>query len=110
VGPGHNSLQPRATTLDQQHRLTPPHRWVRGRHVSRESDILQDINSGFGPPWGSARPLDIHSEPPSLVQDPPHVWTGPLEWDPDPPPPRMGPPTVESQGSRTEHARALIRA
>jgi hypothetical protein len=43
---------------------------------------------------------------------PPRVRTRPLKWDPNPPPPRMGsgPPTVGSQGSRTKHARALIRA
>jgi hypothetical protein len=40
---------------------------------------------------------------------PPRVQAGPLEWDPDPP--RMGskPPTMGSQGSRTEHNRALNR-
>jgi hypothetical protein len=73
VGPGHDSSQPWATTLGQQQRLTAPHRRVRGRHMSRESDILQDINSESGPPWKSARPLDIQSGPPSLVQDP-HVY------------------------------------
>jgi hypothetical protein len=38
----------------------------------------------------------------------PRVQAGPLEWDLDPPPPRMGsgPPTMGSQASRTEHARA----
>jgi hypothetical protein len=40
---------------------------------------------------------------------PPRVRTRPLEWDPDPPGMGSGPPTVGSQGSRTEHARALIR-
>jgi hypothetical protein len=39
---------------------------------------------------------------------PPRVRTGPLEWDPDPCM-GSGPPTVGSQGSRTEHTRALIR-
>ena len=34
---------------------------------------------------------------------PPRVRTGPLEWDPDP-------LCMGSQGSRTEHTRALIRA
>jgi hypothetical protein len=34
-------------------RLTPPHGRVRGHHVSRESDILQGINSESGPPWES---------------------------------------------------------
>jgi hypothetical protein len=41
---------------------------------------------------------------------PPRVRTGPLEWDPDPPRMGSGPPTVGSQGSKTEHTRALIRA
>jgi hypothetical protein len=50
VGPGHDSPQPRATTLGQQQRLTPPNGRVRGRHVPRESDILQGINSESGPP------------------------------------------------------------
>jgi hypothetical protein len=40
VGPGHDSPQPRATTLGQQQHLTPPHGRVRCRHVFRESDIL----------------------------------------------------------------------
>jgi hypothetical protein len=47
--PGHDSPQHLATTLGQQQRLTPPHRRVWGRHVSRESDILQGINSESGP-------------------------------------------------------------
>jgi hypothetical protein len=41
---------------------------------------------------------------------PPRVWIRPLEWDPDPARMGSGPPTVGSQGSRTEHTRALIRA
>jgi hypothetical protein len=42
---------------------------------------------------------------------PPRVQAGPLEWDPDPPPPRMGswPPTMGSQCPRTEHTRAFNR-
>jgi hypothetical protein len=89
VGPGHDLPQPRATTLGQQQRLTPPHGRVRGHHVSRESDILQGINSESGPPWESTGPV---SDPciygPSLQvwlgPGPPRVRTGPLEWDPDP--------------------------
>jgi hypothetical protein len=57
VGPGHDSPQPRATTLGQQQCLTPPHGRVRGRHVSRESDILEGINSESGPPRESAGPV-----------------------------------------------------
>jgi hypothetical protein len=59
VGPSHYSPQPRATTLGPQQRLTPPHGWVRSRHVSREGDILQGINSKSGPPWESAGRQDI---------------------------------------------------
>jgi hypothetical protein len=86
VGPGHDSPQPRATTLGQQQRLTPPHGQVRGCHVSRESNILQDINSESGPPWESAGPLDIQFRPLSLVQDPtctdqtPRMGSGPLPY------------------------------
>jgi hypothetical protein len=41
---------------------------------------------------------------------PPRVRTGPLEWYPDHPHMGYGLPTVGSQGSRTEHTQALIRA
>jgi hypothetical protein len=57
VGPGHDSPQPRATTLGQQQRLTPPHGRVWGHHVSRESDILQGINNESGHPWESVGPM-----------------------------------------------------
>jgi hypothetical protein len=110
VGPGHDSPQPRATTLGQQHHLTPPRGWLRGHHVSRESDILQGINSESEPPMGKCRTPGYTVRTSKLVQDPPRVRTGPLEWDPDPPRMGSGPPTVGSQGSRTEHTRALIRA
>jgi hypothetical protein len=73
MGPGHDSPQPRATTLGQQQHLTPPHGRLQGRHMSRECDIPQAINSESGPPWESAEPLDIQSGPPTLVQDP-HVY------------------------------------
>jgi hypothetical protein len=93
VGPDHDSPQPRATTLGQQQRLTPPRGRLRDRHVARESDILQGVNSEPGPPWESAGPLDIQSGPPSWSRTPtctdrtPRMVSGP---------PRMGsgPPTV----------------
>jgi hypothetical protein len=48
--------------------------------VSREGDILQGINGESGPPWESARPLDMQSGPPRLVQDrhvcKPNPWSG----------------------------------
>jgi hypothetical protein len=107
VGPGHDSPQPRATTLGQQQRLTPPHGRVRGRHVSRESNILQGINSESGPPWESTGPPVYTVQASRSGLGPPLVRTGPLEWDPNP---LYGvrPPTVGSQGSRTEHTLALI--
>jgi hypothetical protein len=40
---------------------------------------------------------------------PPRMRTRPLEWDPDPPCMGSRPPTVGSQGPRTEHTWALIR-
>jgi hypothetical protein len=67
VGPSHDSPQPRATTLGPQQRLTPPHGWVQSRHMSRESDIPQGLNSESGPPWESVGPLDIQFGPPRLV-------------------------------------------
>jgi hypothetical protein len=111
VGPDHDSPQPRATTLGQQQRLIPPHGWVRGRHVSREGDILQGINSESGPhgkvpdPWIYSLDLQVWSRTPTCTDRTPRMGSGP-------PPPRMGagPPPVGSQGSRTEHTRPLIRA
>jgi hypothetical protein len=73
VGPGHDSPQLRATTLGQQQRLTPPHGRVRGRHVSRESDILQGINSESKPPWESAGPVPD----PCIYSPGLQVWLGP---------------------------------
>jgi hypothetical protein len=67
VGPSHNSHQPQATTLGPQQCLTPPHGRVWSRHMSREGDILQGINSKSGPPWESVGPRDIQSGPPRLV-------------------------------------------
>jgi hypothetical protein len=59
VGPSHGSPQSQATILGPQQRPAPPCGRVQSCHVSRESDILQDINSGSGPPWESAGPLYV---------------------------------------------------
>jgi hypothetical protein len=59
VGPDHDSPQSRTATLGPQRRPTPPHGRVRSRHVSREGDILQGINSKSGHPWESTGPLDM---------------------------------------------------
>jgi hypothetical protein len=97
VGPGRDSLQPRVITLGPQQRLTPSHGRVRNRHMSRESDVLQDINSEPGPPWEGTGPLDIQSEPPSWSRTPTCTdWTPKMGSGT----PRMGsgPLTVGSQG------------
>jgi hypothetical protein len=59
VGPSHGSPRSQAAILGPQQRLAPPRGRVRSRHVSREGDILQDVNSGSGPPWESAGPLFV---------------------------------------------------
>jgi hypothetical protein len=69
VGPSHDSPRPRVTTLGPQQRLTPPHGRARSRHVSRESDIPQGLNSKSGP-------LDIQSgtpDPGCGKSEPPHT-------------------------------------
>jgi hypothetical protein len=63
VGPCHDSLQSRATTLGPQQRPTPPHGRVRSRHVSRKGDILQGINSGLGPHGRAPDPWICSSDP-----------------------------------------------
>jgi hypothetical protein len=93
MGPDHDLSQPRAITLDQQQRLTPPCGRLRCRHVARESDILQGINSESGPPWESAGPLfgpPSWSRTPTCMDQTPRMGSGPH---------RMGsrPPTVVSQ-------------
>jgi hypothetical protein len=109
VGPSHESPQSRAATLGPQRRPTPPHGRVRSRHVSREGDILQGINSGPDP-HGRAPDPRIYSPDPqgwsltsTCASRTPGIGSRP--------PSRMGsgPPTVGSQGPRTEHTRALNR-
>jgi hypothetical protein len=67
MGPDHGSPQPRVTALGQQQQPTPPHGRLRGCHVAREDDILQGINSEYGPPWESVGPLYIQTGPPGKV-------------------------------------------
>jgi hypothetical protein len=66
MGPGRDSPQPRVTTLGQQQHPTSPRGRLWGRHVAREGDVLQGIDSESGPPWEGAEPLDI--------------WSGPSGW------------------------------
>jgi hypothetical protein len=103
VGPSHGSPQSQAAIMGPQQCPTPPRGWVRSRHVSREGDILQGINSGLDPPWESARPPDIQSGPLRLVPDLHVCKLDPCNGIRTP---CMGsrPPTVGSQGPRTEHA------
>jgi hypothetical protein len=52
--------------------------------VARGDDILQGVNSGSGPPQGSAGPLDTQIGPPGEVQNLHRYKTGPLGRVPDP--------------------------
>jgi hypothetical protein len=115
VGPNHGLPQTRAATQGPQQRPTPPHGQVRSRHMSREGDILQGINSKSGPPWESAGPPDIQSGPRDIQSGPPRLVPDLHVCKPDPwngiwtPHMGSGSPTGESQGPRTEHTRALNR-
>jgi hypothetical protein len=82
MGPDHDSPQPQATTLGQQQRLTPPHGRLRGRHVARESDILQ----------GATVSLDHHGKVPDS-----RIYSPDLQDGPGPPRVQTGPPTLGSQ-------------
>jgi hypothetical protein len=64
--------------------------------------------SPSGSPWEGVGPLYIRSRPPSLVQDL-HVCESDPRMGSGPPYMGSGPPIVGSQGSKTEHTRALIR-
>jgi hypothetical protein len=63
VGPDHDLPQSWAATLGPQRRPTPPHGRVRSRHMSREGDILQGVNSGPDP-HGRASDPRIYSPDP----------------------------------------------
>jgi hypothetical protein len=58
----------------------PTTRTVPGLPRGQEDNILQDGDSGFGPPWESAGPLDAQTRPPGEVQDlhryKPDPWDG----------------------------------
>jgi hypothetical protein len=109
MGPGHDSPQSQATTLGPQQRPTPPNGRVRCRHMSREGDILQSINSKSGPPRESAGPWIYSPDPQgwsrtsTCVSRTPGMEFGPSCMG-------SGPPTMGFQGPRTEHTRALNRA
>jgi hypothetical protein len=86
VGPGRDSPQPRVTTLGQQQHLTPPRGRLRGRHVAREGDVLQGIDSESRPPWESVGPLDIRSGPPGWSRTPTCMNQTPrMGYEPPPP-------------------------
>jgi hypothetical protein len=96
VGPGHDSPQPRVTTLGQQQDPTPPRGRLWGRHVadkvmySKASTLSPDPHGRVPYPW-------IYGPDLQVGPGPPRVWTRPLEWDSDPPRMGSGPPTVGSQ-------------
>jgi hypothetical protein len=67
---------------------TPPRGRLRGRHVAREDDVLQDINSGSGPMGKCRTPVHV---------DRTHGNSG------------SGLPTAGSRDSGTENTQALLR-
>jgi hypothetical protein len=105
VGLSHGSPQSQAAILGPQQRPTPPHGWVRSRHVSREGDILQGVNSGPDPYGRTPDPRIYSPDPQGWSRTSTCVnWTPGLGAGPSPD--GSGPPTVGSRGPRTEHARA----
>jgi hypothetical protein len=71
--------------------------------VAKKDDIPQDINSGSGPPWESARPLgkvqNLHERgrTPGTSPRTPTLWAG------------SGPLTARSQDSQAKDTQALIK-
>jgi hypothetical protein len=109
VGPDHGSPQPRATTLDQQQHPTPPCVRLQGRHVAREDDILQGINSESGP-HGKVpdhciyRPdLRVRFRTSTGANRTPRMGSGPLCVG-------SGPLTTGSRDCGTKNTQALIKA
>jgi hypothetical protein len=84
VGPGRDSPQLRVTTLGQQQHPTPPRGRLWGRHVAREDDILQCINSEFGPHGKVSDPyiyrpgLQVRSRTSTGANRTPRMGSGPL--------------------------------
>jgi hypothetical protein len=109
VGPDHGSPQPRATTLGQQQHPTPPRGWLRGRHVAREGDILQGMNSEFRPHGKVPDPciyrtgLRVRSRASTGANWTPRMGSGPLSVG-------SRPLTAGSRDSGTESTQALIKA
>jgi hypothetical protein len=109
VGPDHGSPQPRATALGQQQHPTPPRGQLRGRHVAREDDIVQGINSESRP-YGKVpdpciyRPdLRVRSRTSTGANRTPRMGSGPLCVG-------SGPLIAGSRDSETKNAQALIKA
>jgi hypothetical protein len=88
---------------------TPPRGRLRGRHVAREDNVPQDINSGSGPPRESAGPLCVWTGPPGKVPNlhgrarTPRTGPGPLRVG-------SGPLKARSRDSGTKNTQALIKA
>jgi hypothetical protein len=87
MGPSHDSPQSRATTLGPQQHPTPPHGRVRSRHVSRQGDILQGINSKSGPhgraldPWICSPNLQGWYRTATCASRIPEMGSGPLPYE-----------------------------
>jgi hypothetical protein len=88
MGPGRDLPQPRVTTLGQQQHPTPPRgdseaaTWPEKVMYSKASTMSPDPHGRVPDPWIYGPDLQVGPRPP-------RVRTGPLEWDPDPPPYRV---------------------
>jgi hypothetical protein len=80
---------------------TPPRGQLQGRHVAREDDILQGINSRSGPPW-EVSDLWVRSRTSTGTNRTPGMGPGPLCVG-------SGPLTAESQDSGTKNTWTLIK-
>jgi hypothetical protein len=96
VGPGHDSPQPRATTLGQQQHLTPP-------------TCAGPVPPRVRTPMGRCRTHVYMVRASKFGPGPPRMRTRPLEWIQTS---LYGVRTAHDgvPGSRIEHTRALIRA
>jgi hypothetical protein len=86
----------------------PHHMGGSGAATYSEKVIYSKASTVSPDPIGKCRTTVYTVQASKFGPWPPRMRTGPLEWDPDPSM-ESGPPTVGSQGSRTEHTRALIR-
>jgi hypothetical protein len=83
VGPGHDSPQPRATTLVQQHPLTPPHggsgaaTCLEKVIYSKASTVSLDPHGKVSDPWIYSLNLQVWSRTPTCTDQTPRMGSGP---------------------------------